>query len=536
MKRLLYLFVFYVMGMACANQTSPEGGPKDTQPPRLLNSIPKNNGLNFRGKGILLEFNEFIKVNNPREQIIIVPTTGKKTVFKVSKNTLSIEPELPWLENTTYSIQLREGVQDITENNPAQNVYIAFSTGNVIDSLAIQGNITETFTEKIPEDMTVAVYSSDTFDIQKHTPIYFTKADKAGKYKIQNLKPATYYVYAFNDKNKNLKVETKTERAGFLTTPIRLTRDTARVEVQVCLVDARPLRILNVRRSGTINHIRFNKPITDYTLSGHNYRHAFGDDQSQISVYLRAATTDSLKVQLTATDSVDNRLDTTLWIAAKNKAVPETFKLTPELAALTLETDVLEFSGTYTKPIHQIQHDSIYLQISKTLRLVLPPTGFAFDSLRKKITFKSKIALPDTLQTDKNWQLIFAPGSLLSAASDTLKRTTKGLTFIDAESTGTLVFSQITTKYKNYLIQLVDSKDRIVRQYVNPTKLTIDYLPPESFKIRAIIDANGNGKWDAGNVYQKREAEKIIYFKTPEGKYETPVRANWEVGPFRFAF
>jgi uncharacterized protein (DUF2141 family) len=535
MRHFSYLAVFYLIWIGCANQTSPEGGPKDTQPPKLLSTIPKHNGLNFRGKAVLFEFDEFIKVNSPRDQILIVPNTGKKTAFKVSKNTLSIEPELPWLENTTYSIQLREGVQDVTESNPAQNVYIAFSTGNVIDSLAIEGFITDTFTEKIPEDVTVAIYASDTFDIQKHSPTYFARADKTGKYKIQNLKPGAYRIYAFQDKNKNLKVETKTEKAGYLTTPIILTKDTTKVAIPVCMVDARPLRILNVRKNGTVNLIRFNKFINDYTLSGHTYHHAFGDDQSEIAVFFPEMRPDSTQVRLIARDSVDNRIDTTLWLASRNRTIQETFKLTPELAALTLETNTLEFLATTSKPIARINHDSIYLR-ADPLTIVLPKAGFALDTLQKKLSFRSALSIPDTLKPDKKWQVVFAPGSLVSAAYDTLKKTTRGLTFMDTESTGILVFDQIITKHKNYLIQVVDSKDRVVRQYKNPTKLTIDYLPAESFKIRAIIDTNDNGKWDAGNIYQNREPEKVIYFKTPEGKYETPVRANWEVGPFRFAF
>jgi len=536
MNRPLYALLFYLLLCACANQTSPEGGPKDTQPPKLLSSIPRNNGLNFRGKAILLGFSEMIKVNNPREQIIIVPTTGKKTAFKVSKNTLSIEPELPWLENTTYSLQLREGVQDVTESNPAQNVQLAFSTGNVIDSLSIAGTIADTFTEKIPEDITVALYSSDTFDIQKHTPVYFTRADKSGRYKIQNLKPGTYYVYAFGDKNKNLKAETKTEKVGYLTQPIRLTKDTAKVAVQVCMVDARPLRILNVRKNGTVNLVRFSKFITEYTLTGHSYRHSFGDNQSEIAVYFPSLQSDSTKVRLVARDSVENKIDTTLWLSPKNKTIEEPFKLTPEFAMLTLEKNGFEFAATYTKPIEHILHDSIYIRFDTAGIMPLPQKGFTLDSIRKKISFKLSLPIPDTLQPDKKWQLVFAPGSLISALGDTLKKTTRALSFQDSETTGILVFDQIVTKEKNYLIQVVDSKDRVVRQYKNPTKLTIDYLPPESFKIRAVIDTNDNGKWDAGNIYQNRQAERVIYFKTTEGKFETPVRANWEVGPYKFVF
>lgn len=536
MKNGLLLFVIILLLSSCASQTTPDGGPKDEKPPTLLNSIPKNNGLDFRGKAILLEFSEPIKLNNPKEQIIIVPNTGKKTVFKITKNTLLIEPELPWLENTTYSIQLREGVQDITEGNAARNVYLAFSTGPVIDSLSIAGTISDVFSEKPVEDITVALYTSDTFDIQKHVPFYFTKADKNGRYKLQNLKSDNYYVYAFQDKNKNLKAETKTEKTGFLVSPIHLQNDTAKIDLQIANVDARPLKVISVRKTGLVNRIRFNKPISNYKLAGHTYFQSFGDNQSEIAVYFPNYISDSTKVSIEAIDSVENKIDTTVWLATLNKDIDEPFKLTLGKVLLTVETAELEFDGAYTKPINKITPDSIYVRLDTATRLPLAPKGFRFDSTLKKFTYRAKLPLNDTTMLNTKWQLVFGKGSLQSVSSDTLKQVTKAISFLDEESTGILNFDQIMTREKDYLIQFIDSQGQVVRQFNNPTKLTVNYLPPESFKIRAIIDTNKNGRWDPGNIYQKRQHERVIYFKTSEGKFETPVRANWEVGPFKFAF
>jgi uncharacterized protein (DUF2141 family) len=536
MKNVFLLATTAVLLWTCASQTTPDGGPKDELPPVLLNSIPKNNGLNFRGKAILLEFSEPIKLNNPKEQIIIVPNTGKKTVFKIVKNSLVIEPELPWLENTTYSIQLREGVQDITEGNAARNVYIAFSTGDVIDSLSISGTVSEVFSEKAPEDMTVALYTSDTFDIQRHTPYYFAKADKNGRYKLQNLKADTYFIYAFQDKNKNLKAETKTEKTGFLVEPIQLQKDTAKVNIQVVTVDARPLKVISIRKNGLVNQIRFNKMIDHYTLRGHTYFQSFGDNQSEVTVYFPDFFTDSTKVSITAVDSVHNKIDTTLWLATLNKDLEEPFKLTINQATLTAETSSLEITGSYTKPIQHINFDSIYIRLDSTNRLPLPPAGLKLDSSYKRFTYRATLPLADSTELDTKWQLVFAKGSLRSVSNDSLKAVTKALTFVDEESTGILNFDQILSREKSYLIQFLDSQGKIVRQFTSPTKLSVNYLPPESFKIRAVIDSNKNGKWDAGNIYQRRDHERTIYFKTTEGKFETPVRANWEVGPFKFVF
>lgn len=536
MKTSLPTFIAALLLYACANQTTPDGGPKDEEPPLLINSIPKHNGLNFRGAALLLEFSEPIRLKNPKEEIIIVPATGKKTVYKVTRNTLLIEPELPWLENTTYSIQLREGVQDITEGNPAKNASLAFSTGNVIDSLALSGTITDAFTEKPPEDMTVALYTSDTFDIQQHTPVYFTKADKNGKYQLRNLKPDRYYVYAFHDKNKNLKAETKTERTGFLTQPIHLVRDTTQIDLQTALADARNLKVISVRRNGVVNRIRFNKPVNGYTLKNFPYIHTFGDNQSEVNVYFPAFTADSLRVSLTAMDSVQNKIDTALWLATRNQTITEPFRLAVDNATLNLETSELIYTAAITKPMREINFDSVYLRIDSTKRIQIPKAGLQLDTVFKRLTYRGLIKIPDTAKTTQKWQLVFARGSIRSVTNDTLKRVTKGLTYFDQESTGTLIIDPITTDTKSYLIQILNSSNVVIREYRNPKKLIVTYLTPETFKIRAIIDDNGNGRWDAGNFYQKRKHERIVYFRTSEGKYETPVRANWEVGPYKFTF
>ena len=124
-------------------------------------------------------------------------------------------------DNTTYLINFREAVQDITEKNPAQRLKLAFSTGTYIDSLAIEGTIYDPLKNKESKDATVCLYESDTFNIFKHRPTYFTKSDDKGRFKLENLKPGTYFIYTIEDKNKNLVADSKTESYGFLKDSIK---------------------------------------------------------------------------------------------------------------------------------------------------------------------------------------------------------------------------------------------------------------------------------------------------------------------------
>src|SRR5205085_2581106 len=159
---------------------------------------------------------------NPREEIIITPSIGKKTQFKLKDSKVIIEPEFPLRENTTYTLNFREGIKDATEGNIAEDLRLSFSTGPDLDTIYISGTVRDALTEKLPENITVAIYQADTFNIFQHTPEYFTKSTKAATYKITNLKAGTYRIYAFDDKNKNLKVESQSESFGFLSEPIQL--------------------------------------------------------------------------------------------------------------------------------------------------------------------------------------------------------------------------------------------------------------------------------------------------------------------------
>ena len=59
-----HLYIFFV-GLSlifwrCAQVMPLNGGQRDTQAPKLMESIPKNASLNFTGKTIELKFDEFV--------------------------------------------------------------------------------------------------------------------------------------------------------------------------------------------------------------------------------------------------------------------------------------------------------------------------------------------------------------------------------------------------------------------------------------------------------------------------------------------
>jgi len=51
----------------------------------------------------------------------------------------------------------------------------------------------------------------------------------------------------------------------------------------------------------------------------------------------------------------------------------------------------------------------------------------------------------------------------------------------------------------------------------------ITFLDPGDYTFRVIHDENQNGKWDTGDVFLKKQAEKIDFYTQ-----KVKIRANWE--------
>ena len=316
MKQIFYSALLLIL-YSCAQQTSPTGGPKDEEAPELISSNPENKATNFKGKQIELNFSEFIQLDKPKEQIIISPTV-KEVETSFRKNTVTLLFNSPLADSTTYTINFREAVKDLTERNPAINLKLAFSTGPYLDSLSIEGTVFDLLTTKPMGDITVALHTeNDTFNIFKHKADFFTKADSEGKFKIENLKATSFYLYAFQDKNKNLIVDGRNERYGFKAEKIHLTKNETGIHVPLITLDSRSIKLISARPLQNYFLIKANKGIRDYTVTTDNSSpviYTRGDDNTSVKVYQNIEVKDSLQARVQFSDSLDNKIDTLLYL------------------------------------------------------------------------------------------------------------------------------------------------------------------------------------------------------------------------------
>ncbi|WP_169513352.1 Ig-like domain-containing protein [Flexithrix dorotheae] len=249
----------------CASVQSPPGGPRDQDPPELLNTVPLNSSLNYKGKVIQFEYNEPIQLDNIFKQLLVTPYSDNKFSSKVKKNRVIIEFEEPFEENTTYTINLRDAVVDATEKNIATNSKVAFSTGDFIDSLSISGNIRELMTGNPVEDGAVMLFRlEDTLNVQD--PYYLTKTDEFGFYELENIKVGEYVIYALSEEDNNYSYTKPEEKIGFLAENIVLDSNITELNIKVAEYDNIDLEFKRANSKAQYVEIEYSKPLKDYKL------------------------------------------------------------------------------------------------------------------------------------------------------------------------------------------------------------------------------------------------------------------------------
>src|SRR5688572_16872901 len=194
---LLVIFSQLVIPTGCANMIPPSGGPRDSLPPVLMSINPPDSTKNFAGKRIVFQFNEFVQVDNPRENLLVSPVPKIDPVVESRLRTVTITIKDTLQENVTYSIDFGDAIRDINEGNVFKDFKYVFTTGNHFDSLEITGNVIVAETGAVDSTLIVMLHASvDDSAVIKDRPRYIAKLEQDGRFKFENLPPGRFAIYA----------------------------------------------------------------------------------------------------------------------------------------------------------------------------------------------------------------------------------------------------------------------------------------------------------------------------------------------------
>ena len=215
-KRLLFFCLVALLLFGCARMGNPDGGWYDETPPEVIGASPNDKAINVNAKKIRIMFNEYIKVENPTENIIISPpqievpdikATGKQIIINLKD---SLKPDI------TYTIDFSDAITDNNEGNPMGNYTYSFSTGNAIDTLEVSGYVLEAENLEPIKGILVGLYSNFEDSAFHKTPmIRVSRTDGRGHFVIKGIAPGSYRIYALQDADGDYTYNQRSEKIAF---------------------------------------------------------------------------------------------------------------------------------------------------------------------------------------------------------------------------------------------------------------------------------------------------------------------------------
>ena len=566
-----------IIAYSCANVSNPTGGPKDVAPPVLVKEVPEKGSLNFEGNKIRVYFDEFVKIKDLNSQFISSPPLNKppKAVLKGKSVVFSFEDTL--LENTTYNLNFGNAIVDVNEANAFVNYYFAFSTGDYIDSLQVSGTIINAEDLKPVEDVLVLLYDNQIFYdsiMYFDLPSYIGKTDKAGNFDISYMRAGEYKIFALKDLNKNRIFDQPNENIAFLDSlilpeaSVEIQTDTIKIDslgtdsivtrnivkytpdsIQLFLFEEENhkqyLKGFNRDKKEHIIFI-FNEKLDDnYKITGldTNLAAALYSESSVTGDTLNLWLTDSniynidtirIKFDYMATDTLDNltMLNDTLKLIYKTAKFAK--KKNKKIIKIEKPKVIVDFnvkkdaklglnkrlSLTTNVPVNSIDKSKLHLFINKKNEFI--PIDF---TIEQDSIIKRKQYIDFEINAESAYKLLIDTNVFTNSydlTNDTIIHTFSA----QSESYYGKILLDVVNVKQSFIIQLLSTKDEVLQEfYLNADKkITIEYLPANTYKLKLIYDDNSNKKWDTGKYLEAKQPETVKFYKK-----NVTVRANWDV-------
>ena len=517
------VLIIIVSLFSCARRGRPEGGPIDEDKPIMVRSEPDFGTVNFKEEEIKIYFDEFIKLKDISQQLIVSPPL-KYPLIIVPQGTASkfinIKIIDTLLENTTYTFNFGQSVIDNTEGNILDNFRFVFSTGEYIDSLNIKGTIKNAFELEPAEGAIVMLYPyTDNFNdsiVFSERPTYVGAMTDSLNFEVNNIKEGKYALLAIKDKNRNFKYNKKEDKIAFYDKIIEVPSES---DFQLVLfsedknfrIPTKPSEITKgffyIGYEGNIDSLEV-KAIMEKPKNFKEY-------------WAPSVETDTIKYWFANYD-----LDS-LDVLIRNRTFTDTITLKlreDKIDSLKFESIIsgsLELRDTLkiqtNNPVFEIDTSKIKL--------------FIRDSIDVKYTFmqdkyKTSLYMFFEKEFDSKYKLNLYQGALtdiFGTSHDSIKKN-----FSTKRPSNYCSIYLTINNIKDYpvIVELVDQKGKGVATHYLTRKEEVRFenIQPGKFKVRVIYDENKNGKWDSGDYLKKNQPELVVYFKNV-----LTANSNWEI-------
>ena len=551
----VFAFVMLLTAAACATVVPPAGGPVDTTPPVPLLFKPHNKITNYSGEKITIKFDEYVQLKDLNSQLVISPAMPDDPDIYIQGKKLVIVPPDSLTPNTTYTIFLGNAVVNYKEGLPVKHFQYVLSTGENLDSLRITGKVKNAFDLKTEDGILVMLYknaSDSTPYLQR--PYYIAKTYSDGGFLLDNLSEGKYLIFALKDLNSNYIYDQPAEEIAFLDSllipaPPKTADDSLNL-IKPVKVDMYLFKEVEKNqgikgkklRSEHLVELYFKKPVTALGVEALNFDApaewnypVFNKNRDSLKLWLTAKMPDTVLIKISDDLQVVDTLR--LVLRKPKKQIKNNRRRQPEVETvskpkppvrISVKTNTgagIDFFGkpalVFNTPVKYFDRQKIKLY--RQIDTVYKPVSFSMffdDSIAAdRLYFDVK------LEEESSYK-IFIPDSvffdIFGNTNDTIEArfgTTRQRNY------GSLKLKVVYNDSIPLLIQLLNDKDGVLRQdMLTDSIVYYRWLKPGKYKIKAVKDRNGNGKWDTGNYLEGVLPERVFFMSSPVN-----IRANWDI-------
>jgi uncharacterized protein (DUF2141 family) len=538
-KHLIFclgLLLTAFLAQRCANAVAPTGGPKDTTPPVVVAAVPENQSTHFIGKKIEITFDEFITLENANQNVMISPPLKEKLDIKLKNKTVVVKFKENLVPNTTYTINFGSAIKDLHEGNPFKDYVYSFSTGDHIDTLSITGKVVDAETMKPIENVYVGLYAADRDNLDSlpmtTAPNYISKTDKEGQFSLNGLADKSYRVFALKDANANLYFDLANEASAFhdmLVSPSDSTLKPITLRMFTEVDSTQVLLEKKLIEEGLLRFV-FRHPAKDAVImtpemlpDTFNLVTTHSAAYDTVWWYFTPNVKDSLWVQVKYDTVINDSSRYSLKFKDKkgrNKK-PEPLKVKNNLIGrgALVHDDTLTL--TFSEPIvRYAMRDSA---VFKCDTLVFYDT-LAFEPADEQ---GMKYRLVNPVAADVNYHIEIPDSVFFGIRNRTNEAIKLDFHVVNDDEYGNIYITVMPPKgMKQVVVQLTNESGKVVKEQVitKNSEVMFDYLMPAKYKLRAILDADGNGKWSTGNYHRHTLPETIIdYINVLD------LKAGWDI-------
>jgi len=514
-------FFMSIILVQCGQRGTPTGGPKDMTPPVIKSCSPENYSTNFTGTKISIKFDEYVLIKSFKENFLISPPVKTLPKYRLTGKTLVLDFDTAFNENTTYSMFFGEAIVDLNEGNPLDSNLFVFSTGDILDSLTLEGTIVDAFSGKDESDLLVHLYRNQADSAPLTVlPAYFAVVKK-GAFKFTNLAAGEYKIFALRDGNRNYLYDLPDEKIAFSSDLMIVPGDSTSIDLHTFQPEPKELKIFKPKSENTGGIlISFNKSAES------NYTYSFLDSIIPTDSIIEQWNTnhDSLMLYSAMFKAANKYLmricvDTLVRdsSAVKIGKTALKFKTSTNYVPFFANNFNKPLKFSFNKPLAAFCDSCIFLIIDSIQHQI---TGNSFDIASNTVTVNYNF------KENSDYNLVLDSATFTSILGESLDSLKFDFPTSQAKDLGNLLLIYDFPWGDHYLLDVMQNETLIEQVIISSSKGNVDVLglKPGNYQLKLSIDENADQRWTPGSYVDRTQSEEIKLYPG-----EVTIRPNWDV-------